>query len=103
MSKSDRYLGQAKGVIHVGANSGQERDLYDVYDLPVFWVEPIEEVFRELEANIAPYAKQQAVQALVTDENDREYEFHIANNAGQSSSIFGLKHHSDIWPEVTSL
>jgi FkbM family methyltransferase len=99
--KPDRYLHYAKGVVHVGANSGQERDIYDLFDLPVFWIEPIEDVFHELQSNIAGFPKQQAVQALVTDENGRDYEFHIANNAGQSSSIFNLKQHSDIWPEVT--
>jgi FkbM family methyltransferase len=99
--KPDRYLQHANGVLHIGANTGQERELYDLFDLPVMWIEPIAEVFQTLQANIVDYPQQRAVQALVTDQDDKEYEFHIASNAGQSSSIFDLKHHSDIWPEVT--
>ncbi|GMR17054.1 MAG: hypothetical protein BMS9Abin32_108 [Gammaproteobacteria bacterium] len=57
----DRFLRFAGGVVHVGANSGQERDLYALFDLPVLWVEPIAEVFRELQANIAGYPQQRAV------------------------------------------
>jgi FkbM family methyltransferase len=99
--KPDRFLRHSRGVIHVGANSGQERDLYELFDLPVLWVEPIEEVFDQLQRNIANYPKQRALKALVTDRDGKEYEFHIASNSGQSSSIFDLKHHKDIWPEVT--
>jgi FkbM family methyltransferase len=44
--------------------------------------------------------KQRAIQALVTDTNGKEYEFHVSNNDGQSSSILNLKDHRDIWPSV---
>lgn len=36
------------GVVHVGANLGQERELYEHYGLNVLWVEPIPEVFEQL-------------------------------------------------------
>jgi FkbM family methyltransferase len=87
-------------VIHVGANAGQERDLYKNYGLRVIWIEPIPEVFRTLVANIQGYADQTAFQYLVTDQDDAEYAFHISNNAGASSSILELKLHKDIWPLV---
>jgi 2-O-methyltransferase len=96
----NRFLRFSTGVIHVGANSGQERELYDLFGLNVLWIEPITDVFRELQSNLQGYPAQSAVQALVTDEDDKEYEFHITNNAGQSSSIFALKDHREIWPEV---
>jgi FkbM family methyltransferase len=97
----DGFLRFAKGVIHVGANSGQERDLYNLFGLRVLWIEPVSDIFRQLQLNIAGYASQQAVQALVTNEDDKEYEFHITNNAGESSSIYALKDHREIWPEVS--
>ena len=34
-----RLLSQARGIIHVGANKGQEAALYHRYNLPVIWVE----------------------------------------------------------------
>jgi FkbM family methyltransferase len=97
----DLYLRSAKGVVHIGANIGQERDLYDLFDLDVLWVEPIPEVFAQLQVNIEHYPKQQAVKALVTDQDDEAYTFNVASNAGESSSIFGLKDHRDIWPDIT--
>jgi FkbM family methyltransferase len=38
--------------------------------------------------------------SLVTDKDNKEYEFNVANNGGESSSIFDLGGHKDIWPEV---
>lgn len=96
----DRFLKDVSGVVHVGANTGQERKLYHSYGLPVVWVEPIPEVFAQLNANIEPYPEQRAFQALVTDVEGREYEFHIASNNGESSSILDMKEHRDIWPGV---
>lgn len=96
----DGFLRRVSGVIHIGANAGQERDLYDHHGLRVLWIEPNPEVFRELAANVAPYPLQTAVQRLVADKDDREYPFHVSNNEGLSSSILPLKLHRDIWPDV---
>ncbi len=96
----NRFLRSVHGVIHVGANAGQERGVYAGFGLDVLWIEPIPEVFATLCANIATFPRQRAVQALVTDRDDHEYEFHVANNAGQSSSILELKQHKEVWPQV---
>jgi FkbM family methyltransferase len=98
---ADRFLRQASGVIHVGANTGQERDLYQQHGLRVVWIEPIPEVFDRLRANIQAYPMQSAFQALVTDKDDEGYQFHVSNYEGLSSSILQLKLHNDIWPDVT--
>lgn len=96
----DRYLEELKGVIHVGANAGQERDLYKRYNLDVIWIEPIPEVYAILKKNLAGFSRQKAYPYLITDEENKEYQFHVANNNGLSSSIFELKQHKDIWPGV---
>src|SRR5689334_3816241 len=96
----NRFLRSVHGVIHVGANAGQERALYERQGLDVLWIEPIPEVFAALRANIAAFPRQRALQALVTDRDDHDYEFHVANNAGESSSILELKQHKDVWPKV---
>ena len=98
--KPDRFLKEVSGVVHVGANFGQERKLYSTYGLSVVWIEPIPEVFTQLDSNIRGFKNQQALQALVTDIDDKEYEFHIANNDGASSSILEFKQHKDVWPSV---
>lgn len=96
----NRFLRSVRGVVHVGANVGQERELYRRHDLDVLWIEPIPEVFATLAANLAEFPRQRAIQALVTDRDGEEYQFNVANNGGESSSILALKEHRDVWPKV---
>ena len=97
---TDQFLHSCRGVIHVGANSGQERELYARHGLSVIWIEPIPEVYQELLVNIRDFPEQRAVNALITDVDGAEYTFHVASNAGASSSILDLHHHRDIWPQI---
>jgi len=94
------FLRSVHGVVHIGANVGQERRLYARHDLDVLWIEPIPEVFAALHANLADFPRQRALECLVTDRDGAEYEFHVANNRGESSSILDLKEHRDVWPSV---
>ena len=96
----NHFLRHVTGVIHVGASTGQERELYAAHRLDVIWIEPIPEVFAKLEANIAAFPKQRAIRGLVSDFDGTPYSFNVANNNGQSSSIYALKHHAEIWPHV---
>ncbi|HTB26938.1 MAG TPA: FkbM family methyltransferase [Puia sp.] len=96
----EKLLKKVKGIIHVGANTGQERELYTQYGLAVVWIEPIPEIFEKLQLNLLGFTGQIALKGLVTDQDDMEYQFHLANNNGASSSILDLNLHQDIWPEV---
>ncbi len=96
----NKYLKDITGVIHIGANTGQERNLYKKHNLNVLWVEPIPKIYEALENNIKNYKKQKAIKALITDKNNKEYQFNIANNNGASSSILKLEKHKDMWPDV---
>lgn len=95
-----KFLKNITGVIHVGANTGQEIKLYAQYGLSVVWIEPIPHIFDQLQLNLANVPKQIALQGLVTDLDNVEYQFHLASNNGASSSILELNLHQDIWPEV---
>ncbi|MGA7325325.1 MAG: FkbM family methyltransferase [Rhodomicrobium sp.] len=97
----DAYLKGAKGVIHVGANVGQERHLYGQHDIRVIWIEPIPSVYEILKRNISSYPKQHAIKALITDREGASHTLHIANNNGASSSIYEMHQCKDIWPQVT--
>lgn len=99
-ARYDPYLLGLHGVIHVGANSGQERAYYEAAGLRVVWVEPIPSVFAELTQNIRPYPRQRALEYLLSDVDGATYEFKISNNDGLSSSIFDLSLHTEVWPEV---
>jgi FkbM family methyltransferase len=83
----------------VGANTGQERDLYHRYSLRVIWIEPIPWIFRRLTENIAGRQRQCALQAFVTDSDGAEVPFYVSNQSA-ASSIFGLHLDREIWPTV---
>jgi FkbM family methyltransferase len=95
------FLKESKGVIHVGANLGQERELHAAYGLNVIWTEPIPEIYNQLKTLIAPYPNQRAFRYLVTDVDGREYLFHVSNKGGGASSIYDLAGHKELWPDVT--
>ncbi len=103
-ARVERYrravLGRIKGLIHVGANTGQERALYAAHGLRVVWVEPIPDVFETLVKNLADYPSQKAYRYLVAGEDGREFTLNISNYGGVSSSILPLAHHREMWPEV---
>lgn len=96
----DMFLREAGGVIHVGANVGQERDFYDVCGLDVIWVEPAPDTFEKLKANLRRYPRQRALRYLLTERDGEEVQFHVSSNNGESSSILELAQHRDLWPDV---
>jgi len=100
-SRAERFLVGARGVVHVGANIGQERETYALAGLPVIWIEPAADTFDRLCQNIGAYPQQRAFCRLVTDCDGKRYTFNIASNGGGSSSILDLKLHRDIWPNVS--
>ena len=95
------YLRKVGAIVHVGANVGQERDLYASYGLDVLWIEPIPSVFDELRMNISALPKQRAINCLVTDKDGAEYVLNVASNSGASSSILEFGRHTEIWPDIT--
>ena len=96
----DQYLKNISGVIHLGANRGQERKLYEKHNLDVIWVEPIEKYFLALKKNIKDFHQQKAYQFLITDKDDEYIDFHISNDDGGSSSIYNLKYLPKLWNNV---
>lgn len=89
-----------RGVIHIGANTGQERDLYAKHDLNVLWIEPIPQAFAELQLNLAAYPKQRALKYLVGNEDNKMLKMHVCNNEYLSSSIMPMAKHSHYYPTV---
>ena len=88
-----RILSSASGVLHLGAYTGEEASSYFEQGLSVFWVEGDPRLFKRLQDQIAPYAGQVAVNALLGRENIDQVDFHIASNDGGSSSIYPLADH----------
>jgi len=82
-----------KNILFIGANDMCEIENYvNQYQNGLF-IEAIPSVFKKLENNLkhvnAKYnTNYKAVNALVSDEIDKEYTFHIFSNNGASSSIY---------------
>lgn len=91
---------ELKGVIHVGANTGREREIYASYGLNVLWIEPVPWLFKELKSAISSYPSQRALEYLVLDKDDQTITLHVSNNEGESSSVMDFALHRDVWPSV---
>ncbi len=99
------YFGlSCSGVIHVGANIGEEVGLYSNHGIQYgIYIEPIPDVFAKLSAKCACYPGHDAIRALVSNRNGDRVKFNIANNSGQSSSMFGFGTHQQCHPQVEFL
>jgi FkbM family methyltransferase len=96
----DGFLNEVAGVIHIGANMGQERESYASLGLNVVWVEPIPAVFEKLRSNISGLSNQRAYRYLLAAEDGRDYKLHIADNGGASSSILDFAKHRKLHPDI---
>lgn len=93
-----KYNINPKGILHFGANEGQEYDAYKALGVKnIAFVEAIPSVFQKL-CEKCPDAIN--IQACLSDEDDNLVKFNIANNDGQSSSFLNFKHHAERHPTV---
>jgi FkbM family methyltransferase len=96
-----KYGIKPDGVLHLGANTGQEAPVYQRHGVEnVIWVEAIPDVYAKLLANVGDIPGTACVCACVGDEEGKEVDFHVSNNESQSSSYLDLQHHKVIHPEV---
>lgn len=95
-----RWNIKPKGVLHVGANVGEEAPIY--LELGVkrqIWIEANPVIFEKLKQNISGNVEAIALNWCVSDKQER-VKFHISNNGSQSSSILELGTHATVHPEV---
>ncbi len=89
------------GIIHVGANTGQERDAYRLAGADTcLYIEPVSSVFRVLQQNLVGWPGHVAIKAACSDIGGQTVELNIADNGGESSSIFPLGEHKNLFPTV---
>lgn len=97
---SKELKGNLRGVIHVGAHEGQERDFYrDMGSDVVFWHEANPKIYQRLLKNLQGYEDWNAFNHAVSD-FDGKIKFNISNNDGSSSSILDLKEHKNYYPHI---
>jgi FkbM family methyltransferase len=90
------------GIIHVGANNGQEVPSFRASGArPVLLFEPLAEPFANLERACAGAEEFYPIRACLADVADRTVPFHVASNGGKSSSYLPPAEHVAIAPNVT--
>lgn len=96
-----RYNIAPKGIIHVGGNRGEEAPVY--LELGVkrqMWFEANPEIFEQLKNTLHGNPNALAYNYAIGDVDNVPTILHIANNAGQSSSILQLGTHKKQHPDV---
>lgn len=83
-------LSKASMVLHIGAHEGREASMYSDLGLSVVWIEGNPELFPKLYENLRSFPNQMAICSLLGGVDTEKVDFHIANNEGQSSSIFNF-------------
>lgn len=96
-----QLIKQAKGILHIGANKGQESEFYHQCGSPVLWIEADPRIFSELQNTIQKFPQQKAICALLGFENLPSIKFNLASNSGASSSIYLPKATEDITFEIS--
>lgn len=88
------------GVLHIGANVGEERFMYDKLGIKKqIWIEGNPDIFLKLKENISYNPDAVALNYLIGDEN-KESILHESNNGSQSSSVLDLGYHKVDHPDV---
>jgi len=96
-----KYNIQPKGILHIGASTGQEAiDYHNAGIKDVVWIEAIPFVFQSLIKNIEKYPYNIAFNECIGDEDGEEVKFNISSHGAQSSSIFEFGTHKKAHPEV---
>ena len=94
-------LPQPKGIIHVGANVGQEVSIYkQTQAVACVYIEPIPTIFEQLKNHIGNTPNHYPIQALCSDIEGVEVTFNVSSGNGQASTMFPLGKHEKLYPNV---
>ena len=97
-----KYRIKPKGIIHIGANTGQEVPTYHTHGITkMVLIEAIPFVFSQLKVNTARIIGATCINACISDKDGEYVNFHVASNEGQSSSILEFGTHTQEHPSVT--
>jgi len=95
----NKYRFIPRGIIHVGAHKAEESSVYDDLGIEnVVWIEGNPDLANQLKEN---FNKKHNVvlNYLISDVDDKEFDFKITNN-GESSSILELGTHKEKHPQI---
>lgn len=88
LQKQNSYLGEVPiGILHIGANTGQEAHEYHSLGLRVLWIEGDHEAFEGLKERISSFHNQSAKRAFL-DSQERTRLLHRTSDNLASTSFF---------------
>ena len=91
-----------KGVIHIGANEGQEKNIYKTFNINnILWIEADPKLAQTLNDSIN-HNDEPGIQVanFAASNVNKQSTFFKTNNNGLSSSILKLKKHKTIFPSI---
>jgi FkbM family methyltransferase len=92
-----------KGVLHLGANTGEELDIYVKAGIQrVVWVDCNRRTLPYLRMNVEHVPGHVVIEAAVSDEDGEELDFRVTNN-NASSSILELGEHQQLYPHIREI
>ena len=95
----EKYSLELKNILHVGAHEGEElNDYIQCGAEKIHWVEGNVELANKL-SNRLDKSVHKVTNAIVSNEDDKEVVFKIANNT-QASSILDFGEHSSLFPSI---
>jgi len=96
-----RYNIKPKGILHIGANRGEEAPVYlELGVTKQIWIEANPEIFIQLKETLRGNPHAIAFNFAIGEEDMVPVVLHVANNGGQSSSILNLGTHKKQHPDV---
>jgi len=95
-----RWNIKPKGVLHIGANVGEEFPVYMELGITnQIWFEPNPKLYKILSDKVVVNDTIATFEGCVGEEN-KDVVLHISSNSGQSSSIMELGTHAQVHPDV---
>ena len=95
-----KYNIQPKGILHIGANVGEEAPVYlELGITKQVWIEANPGIFEILKKNLESNPEAFALNWCISDIQE-DVTFHVSNNGSQSSSILELGTHKEMHPNV---
>jgi FkbM family methyltransferase len=90
-----------KTVLHIGAHHGEEIQAYEANGVKkVIWIEANRDILFECIKQTEFSSVEQLYFDVCLSDKEEEVNFHIASN-GQSSSLFELGTHAQMYPHIT--
>lgn len=96
-----RYSIAPKGILHIGGNRGEEAPVYlELGITKQIWIEANPEIFEQLKQTLSNNPDALAYNFAIGEADSVPMILHVANNAGQSSSLLPLGTHRKQHPDV---